>query len=249
MATLNRILGTLRRGVDVTVRIGGAETDFVKTRPTAPTPEHEEGLLFYSDQNKAVSYYNDKEDVEINVGKEEVARAKNVSGETLPNGTPVYINGAQGANPTIDKASELTESADQTVGLTTEELDNNEIGYITTQGEVRNLDTSDLTEGSQVYVNPNGGMQDTPPEYPNERTRVGVCTRSNPNNGTIFVKTVPNGKHFFTARGEPADPPPGEGFEWVSNGDGAGDEGDYMIKITDSSGTTKVATIVDFSAV
>lgn len=212
-------------------------------------PDHEEGVLFYDDQQKAFSYYNEKDEVEINLAKEEVIRVKNDAGEALPNGTPVFISGASGVNPLIDKAKASDSLANRTIGLTTEHLDKQEIGYVTTQGDVRNLDTSEFSEGDEIYVDPGGGLQNTEPDFPNERTRVGFCMRSNPSNGVIYVFTEPNGKRSYVARGEPADPPNGEAFEWVSNGDGAGEDGDYMIKITDSSGTTKVATVVDFSSV
>lgn len=50
---------------------------------------------------------------------------------------------------------------------------------------------------------------------------------------------------------EPPDPPAGGGgyVIWQSNGSGLGDNGDIMIKITDTYGTTKVFTLVDFSEI
>jgi hypothetical protein len=47
---------------------------------------------------------------------------------------------------------------------------------------------------------------------------------------------------------QPATPPNGESYIWQSNGTGTGDDGDIMITITDSGGTTKTVTLVDFSA-
>jgi streptogramin lyase len=46
---------------------------------------------------------------------------------------------------------------------------------------------------------------------------------------------------------DPADPPAGESVQWQSDGTGSGDDGDVMVKITDSGGTTKTITLVDFS--
>ena len=46
---------------------------------------------------------------------------------------------------------------------------------------------------------------------------------------------------------DPADPPEGGYVLWLSDGTGAGDTGDLMIKITDG-GVTKTGTLVDFSA-
>lgn len=48
---------------------------------------------------------------------------------------------------------------------------------------------------------------------------------------------------------DPADPASGESVMWQSDGTGSGADGDIMMKITDSGGTTKTTTLVDFSAV
>jgi hypothetical protein len=46
---------------------------------------------------------------------------------------------------------------------------------------------------------------------------------------------------------DPADPDPGHVVKWMSGGSGSGSDGDLMAKITDSSGTTKLVTIVSFA--
>ena len=46
---------------------------------------------------------------------------------------------------------------------------------------------------------------------------------------------------------DPSDPAEGKCIIWMSDGTGSGDDGDIMIKIT-AGGTTKTATLVDFSA-
>jgi hypothetical protein len=45
---------------------------------------------------------------------------------------------------------------------------------------------------------------------------------------------------------DPADPPEGEAVLWMSDGTGAGDDGDILIKIT-AGGSTKTVTLVDFT--
>ena len=46
---------------------------------------------------------------------------------------------------------------------------------------------------------------------------------------------------------DPSDPAEGSSVLWMSSGDGTGDEGDIMMKIT-AGGVTKTVTLVDFSA-
>lgn len=47
---------------------------------------------------------------------------------------------------------------------------------------------------------------------------------------------------------DPSAPAEGNAVIWMSDGTGAGDDGDIMVKITAAS-STKTATLVDFSAV
>lgn len=47
---------------------------------------------------------------------------------------------------------------------------------------------------------------------------------------------------------DPADPKEGNMVLWMSDGTGAGDDGDVLVKIN-VGGTVKTATIVDYSAV
>ncbi len=47
---------------------------------------------------------------------------------------------------------------------------------------------------------------------------------------------------------DPSNPAEGEAVLWMSDGTGSGDDGDLMVKIT-AGGTTKTATLVDFSTV
>ena len=46
---------------------------------------------------------------------------------------------------------------------------------------------------------------------------------------------------------DPSNPSAGRMVLWQSDGTGSGDDGDIMVKITDSGGTTKTATLLDFS--
>lgn len=47
---------------------------------------------------------------------------------------------------------------------------------------------------------------------------------------------------------DPDDPAAGYASMWISDGTDSGDDGDLMIKITNSAGTTKTITLIDFSA-
>jgi len=64
------------------------------------------------------------------------------------------------------------------------------------------------------------------------------------------VNDILAGKIINTAlSSDPADPAANSSVVWQSDGTGSGDDGDIMIKVTDSNGTTKTGTLVDFSAI
>ena len=64
----------------------------------------------------------------------------------------------------------------------------------------------------------------------------------------MYGSTKLEGPLFLKERTyDPSDPPEGNSVIWMSNGNGTGDDGDIMIKIT-AGGTTKTVTLVDFSA-
>lgn len=58
-------------------------------------------------------------------------------------------------------------------------------------------------------------------------------------NGTSKLVALPE---------DPDNPPAGAAVIWLSDGTGSGDDGDVMVRITDTAGTTKTGTLVDFSA-
>ena len=63
--------------------------------------------------------------------------------------------------------------------------------------------------------------------------------------GTLLVFNL---LHQQEQSADPADPPEGMSIIWQSDGTGAGDDGDILMKIT-AGGSTKTATLVDFSGV
>lgn len=55
--------------------------------------------------------------------------------------------------------------------------------------------------------------------------------------------------HGYALSSDPDDPAANSFVMWQSDGTGAGADGDIMVKITDSAGTTKTTTLIDYSAV
>ena len=135
-------------------------------------------------------------DVTLQIGQENLIHVKNLSGTTLTNGTVVYVTGASGSKLTIDRADSAMEGTSAaTIAIMTQELGNNAVGYATTQGLVRGLNTAAYGEGSAIYLNSNGAFSTTKPVTPDHLVPVGWVVRSHATEGSIFVH-INNGQEL-----------------------------------------------------
>lgn len=124
-----------------------------------------------------------------------VRLVRNISGATITKGTVVYINGASGNNPTIAKAIASGDSTSaQTFGLVQADITNNSNGYVVVTGDLIGVNTSAITEGSQLYLSSTtaGAYTTTKQLAPAHLVYIGVVTRSHASLGQIEVK-IQNG--------------------------------------------------------
>lgn len=153
-------------------------------------PAYVEGRIFYDDNEKCISYYNDTNGVKVNLGQEEHIRVVNKTGGLLANGDVVYINGAQGQRPTIAKARANTEATSEgTIGMVTADIADNATGYVTTLGLVHDIDTSAWVEGTIVYLSAatDGAITATRPTGTNLAVVIGVVTNQHATNGHVLI--------------------------------------------------------------
>ena len=127
-------------------------------------------------------------EVTLQIGQENLIHVKNLSGSTLNNGAVVRVTGASGSKLTIDLANNTSDavSAD-TIAVMTQSLNNNAVGYATTEGLVRGLNTSSYTEGAVLWLDGAGVFTQTKPLTPLHLVQVGYVVRSHPTQGSIFV--------------------------------------------------------------
>ena len=120
---------------------------------------------------------------------------KNISGFTLNRGEAVVITGSDGNTMTVDYANATSEATSaNTIGIVEDAtIANNATGYIDTQGEINNFDTSALTEGAAVWLSTTDGqITSTPPATPNHLVLLGFCKRTHATVGSLIVR-VDNG--------------------------------------------------------
>lgn len=135
-------------------------------------PAHEEGLVFWDDSKKALSYYNENSEVTVNLGQELLIRVYNNSGSDIPNGKVVCPVGNLNELPTIALANAREKDKSRLVGLTTCNIPNLSYGYICKLGSVGGIDTSMFTFGALVYLS---------------ETQPGELTTSRPTDGSYPV--------------------------------------------------------------
>jgi hypothetical protein len=88
-------------------------TGYIDLTPTDPGPAQVAGRIYYDDEYKALTVYNDITGSSLQVGHEEWVRVYNNSGSSIADGTPVYVTGATGETPTIAPADATTEAKAQ----------------------------------------------------------------------------------------------------------------------------------------
>jgi len=118
------------------------------------------------------------------------------AGVVLTKGQAVYVSGADGTNMIVSKASNVNEAfSSKTMGLIAQNLNINAKGFVITEGLLTGLNTSSANAGDPVWLGVDGALiygLTNKPYAPAHLVFIGIVTRSNNNNGEIFVK-VQNG--------------------------------------------------------
>jgi hypothetical protein len=105
---------------------------------------------------------------------------------------------------------------------------------------------ADLNSASRLGFS-SGDASFQAPDVALRRNAAGVIEVDNGTAGQ-FRDLIVRGLLIAEQSSDPADPAEGRSVFWQSDGTGAGDDGDIMVKIT-AGGVTKTATLIDFSAV
>ena len=154
---------------------------------TNPTETDTPGKLYWNPTDVTANLVLNS-NVNLQLGQELLVRVRNNTGSTLQNGTVVYLSGSLGNRPTIALADADTADSHKTIGLVTEDIANNADGFVTVAGLVRDINTTALTEGADVYLSQTAGqMTSTIPSSPAHKIKVGQCVRSHITQGSILV--------------------------------------------------------------
>lgn len=136
------------------------------------------------------------------IGQEVYARVENMTGSTIPNGTVVGFAGV-GANNVLSVSKYIANGSTPTLyilGVLTHDLpDSGEVGYCTTFGHVRGINTSAFSVGNILYASPTtaGAFTNVKPTAPNNVVPVAAVLKVGTTDGEIFVRpTIEQQKYY-----------------------------------------------------
>lgn len=173
--------------------------DSVWFDPTHTDDHTDEGVVCWNalDRTLNITHQNG---VKQQVGQESYFVVKNVTGNTIPNGTFVRFDGVteNGINR-LDAAPFLADGTYPSlygIGIATEDIADNAIGFVTNFGMVRGLNTtgSDVSESWQVgqilYASPTnaGKLTNEKPTAPNNVLPVAAIVKVDATEGEVFVR-------------------------------------------------------------
>jgi hypothetical protein len=166
------------------------------------------GRMEWNDADGTVDLRLKGNNVTLQIGQEQVVRVVNKTGANLLESQyravrvrNVAEGGAQGQRLAVVLAqANSTINATDTIGLVTENINNNQEGFVTLLGQVRNINTTGSLQGETwvdgdvLYLSPTtaGGLTKVKPTAPNKSIVIGYVEYAHVNNGKIYVN-IQNG--------------------------------------------------------
>lgn len=182
----------------------GVTTNYVDFN-TAATESNAIGRFVWNDTDGTLDLGLKGGSVDVQVGQQMFVRAVNKTGADLlaEDYAVVYISGAQGNRVKINLAQGNTHTpARNTIGLVTEDIADNQEGFITTFGLVRDINTTGTiqgetwNDGDTLYLSNlvNGGLTNIQTSGSAHTAQIGYVVRAHATQGSIFVKVSSMGE-------------------------------------------------------
>lgn len=173
-------------------------TDYIDLPENGPHVTQERRIQWNAnDGTLDVGLYNG---VVLQTGQELHYYAKNTSGGTISNGSPVMFTGAVGASGKLTFGPAIADGsvpASYMMGVATQDVANNAFGYVTSFGLVRGINTTGTpygetwADGDLLYFSPTtpGGWTNVQPSAPAISVPVAVVVHAGGGaSGSIFVR-------------------------------------------------------------
>jgi hypothetical protein len=198
---LNRIANALEMiaAAPVIENNNSVVTDYVDHRITAPVPADMPGRVYWSDDDATLDLML-LGGVSYQFGQQLDFHPKNTSGVQINKGMAVMATGVIGSSTKIECARAVangTVAAQYMLGIATQNIPNNEFGYVAWFGSIRGFNTTGANktvpevwaDGDILYFDPAypGELTKNQPAAPNLDLPIAIITNA-ANNGAIFVR-------------------------------------------------------------
>lgn len=131
--------------------------------------------------------------VNLQIGQEQVIRCRNTTGSQISNGAVVYIVGSSGNRPLIALADASLLATAHVLGMATENIAHNDNGYVNVSGLVRDVDTSGMTEGDELWLGTTpGGFTNIRPVPPAQLVAIGTAVTVHATEGIVLSHPDPS---------------------------------------------------------
>lgn len=171
--------------------------DFIDFNVNAPTSADKTGRFLWNEDDGTLNLGLNN-DVVLQLGQEQHYYAKNTSGGAIDDGQPVMFNGTIGASGKLEITLAQADTAipiDYFMGVATQDLADNDFGYVTSFGLVRGIDTTGTpvgevwNDGDLLYLSTTAGeLTITPPTSPDPKILVAAVVYAHATVGSIFVR-------------------------------------------------------------
>lgn len=165
---------------------------------TTPTAANAAARLIWDDTDGTLDLSLKGGNVTVPLAQKEIARVVNKTGSNLlgSNYQVVRISTAQGQRLGIGLAQANSEpNSTDILGLISENITNNQEGFVTTRGLITDINTTGSLQGETwadgniLYLSPGtaGGLTTTEPQAPNHLVIIGYVVYAHATQGKIFV--------------------------------------------------------------
>ena len=237
-------------------------TDYVDHNVGAPLPEAVPGRVYWSDDDATLDLHLEG-GVTYQFGQQLDFHPKNTSGVQINKGMAVMATGVVGASTKIECARAVADGtvpAQYMLGIATQDIPNNQFGYVAWFGSIRGFNTTGANktvpevwvDGDILYFDPAypGELTKNQPAAPNLDLPIAIITNA-ANNGAIFVRMKTGESMDELHDVSAASPSSGNVLiydavqaRWEANGLTAGTN----IAITPAAGAVTIATAAAITA-
>lgn len=189
------------------INVGGVTSDYFAA-DTAATPALAPGMFAWNDSDGTMDLRLKGNNVTLQLGQENVVRVVNKTGSNLLESEYKVVRvrlasegGAQGQRLSVVLAQGNNDpDSVTTLGVVTENINNNQEGFVTVFGNVSGINTTGSIQGETwvdgdvLYLSPTvpGKLTKIKPAAPDHTVTMGYVVYAHANQGKIFVK-VDNG--------------------------------------------------------